>query len=1383
MKRICPFILALGFGSVVFGAIPAAPNFNTNNFKVVGPSVALQATQNLSGLNLTNMGLTITRPAGQTSYVWASQMTIDKLIVDVRNFGAVADDATDNSAAFQAAMTQAGYGGSIYIPAGVWRGHMVVTNGISIVGAGAGIQGGIDGNTVLRAFDKTRDVIQVGNSNILTRNVNISRIQFDGRMANYDLSPDTNHTASIAVGLREGAEMITIRECIFQRFNTADIYAQATLDFDLPVDRVLVDTCELYLWAWGDSIKLYQRDPSFLTAFNINNCNLRGRSETTAGFLLVVDGKIRPWIRNTWFDTVGNLHGVDAYGPLATIDGDNTFILDSPVSTNIVARTDQTGTIPLFLRSFRGAKPIQLGANVIYPQGLWESKSDYYTSYYYTALSGYRFSDNGDTPTYDPVTDTYPNLNDILIRRAAGDLYLENSAGNVQVFPEASHTFRVQGTATVDGFATLSSGLGIPNDTFLRLKDHFGNYQPVMELTVSDNLLVQGANDAGNSMAFLTRNPTGNIAFQLNGFSGLLGTTAWQIDPAGNLSYNKLYVYDLLNARSNIIGDQQIIATNALGYYIKKADGSPVQTLFLTAGDNLALYAPSTASTLAINNQNASGTVDIQVGNSTKISQSATGTTINQQTAITGGGNLALDLKTSSGSPYHLKFTRTDSGAANNLTLTGNDLYNEHGISSAGYTVRAGGTGYVDNNWTPSTLMEANGGNSLVSIANGTGYLKNNGAGAFSWDAGTGSGGTVGTLINTTATTAGQLVKFTDTTKTNTAPASAVDISSAIGNGGISNANLANSSVTVNGTANQVTVTGSPLSLGGTLTLAGPQDLATTSSPTFDNETITTKESIGSGDAISYLTTSTAQHLSVRKGTAASPDTDPNAVVKVERLIEIPAASISGDGLDNLAAIMGIAKGTAINQVQPIGVFGAGITSSTNNTGGGAGNDAAGVVGAARAIDSANGIAIGGYFASRRETSTGLGNAVQIAMANYTSSFESYSPTTFPKTAGIWMVAAGTTNSTVGINLGNAFGPQFDVGLAFDGRLNGGQLGPAKTASIQDDGGAVTSVKINGTHTTGIDLSGATISGNAITLAAGQTLSGGILSPSSALAIAKGGTGAASASTAFDALAPTTLRGDIIVRDASSNTRLAVGTVTSRMMSDGTDPLWAEPQNMVLLYDENLLNSSGIFNWTTSVSGSGAAWTTTTSPAGRPGVQEFQTGTTTNAITGKRVSSTSMLFGNGRTIYKTAVRIPTLSDGTETFNVFLGWNDNGGAVGDAVDGAYFLYSSSGTYYTTGGSVGKWVGRTANNSARSETAASASVVAGQWYTLMIDVNAAGSQADFYVDGTLLGSLNTNIPTAAGRETGLAIKVEKSLGNTSRNLDEDFVMWYYKPTTPR
>lgn len=61
------------------------------------------------------------------------------------------------------------------------------------------------------------------------------------------------------------------------------------------------------------------------------------------------------------------------------------------------------------------------------------------------------------------------------------------------------------------------------------------------------------------------------------------------------------------------------------------------------------------------------------------------------------------------------------------------------------------------------------------------------------------------------------------------------------------------------------------------------------------------------------------------------------------------------------------------------------------------------------------------------------------------------------------------------------------------------------------------------------------------------------------LAIANGGTGQTTASAAFDALAPTTTRGDLVFRNATTNTRLGGSTAGYLLQTNSTsgDPVWA----------------------------------------------------------------------------------------------------------------------------------------------------------------------------------------------------------------------------------
>lgn len=70
-----------------------------------------------------------------------------------------------------------------------------------------------------------------------------------------------------------------------------------------------------------------------------------------------------------------------------------------------------------------------------------------------------------------------------------------------------------------------------------------------------------------------------------------------------------------------------------------------------------------------------------------------------------------------------------------------------------------------------------------------------------------------------------------------------------------------------------------------------------------------------------------------------------------------------------------------------------------------------------------------------------------------------------------------------------------------------------------------------------------------------------------ALAIGNGGTGQTTAVTAFDALAPTTTRGDIIVRGASNNIRLAAGVSGKFLQTQGSaaEPVWISPTELFII--------------------------------------------------------------------------------------------------------------------------------------------------------------------------------------------------------------------------
>ena len=100
--------------------------------------------------------------------------------------------------------------------------------------------------------------------------------------------------------------------------------------------------------------------------------------------------------------------------------------------------------------------------------------------------------------------------------------------------------------------------------------------------------------------------------------------------------------------------------------------------------------------------------------------------------------------------------------------------------------------------------------------------------------------------------------------------------------------------------------------------------------------------------------------------------------------------------------------------------------------------------------------------------------------------------------------------------------------------------------------GTVTSVSGTGT-VNGISLSGTVTSSGDLTL--GGALTGVDLTSqvTGTLPIANGGTGQTTAVAAFDALAPTTTKGDLIVSDGTDNIRLAVGVDNYVLTADSTE--------------------------------------------------------------------------------------------------------------------------------------------------------------------------------------------------------------------------------------
>lgn len=195
--------------------------------------------------------------------------------------------------------------------------------------------------------------------------------------------------------------------------------------------------------------------------------------------------------------------------------------------------------------------------------------------------------------------------------------------------------------------------------------------------------------------------------------------------------------------------------------------------------------------------------------------------------------------------------------------------------------------------------------------------------------------------------------------------------------------------------------------------------------------------------------------------------------------------------------------------------------------------------------------------------------------------------------------------------------------------------------------------------------------------------------------------------------------------------------------------------------------SAGDFGTLTSGTGAGTTANTADSDSTHPGTLSSSTGST---ATGRNaacyIEASAIEFGTYAWRAWGCFKIPTLSDGTQTFSVMVGFNDSFTST-TYTDCACFRYQHS-------VNSGKFECLTRSNSVGSPTDSGVTAAANTWYTYEIRVNAAGTSVEFYLNGTLVQTHTTDIPTGSSRRVGFGHNIVKSLGTTARTLVTDFCL---------
>lgn len=173
---------------------------------------------------------------------------------------------------------------------------------------------------------------------------------------------------------------------------------------------------------------------------------------------------------------------------------------------------------------------------------------------------------------------------------------------------------------------------------------------------------------------------------------------------------------------------------------------------------------------------------------------------------------------------------------------------------------------------------------------------------------------------------------------------------------------------------------------------------------------------------------------------------------------------------------------------------------------------------------------------------------------------------------------------------------------------------------------------------------------------------------------------------------------------------------------------------------------------------------------------QLNTGTTTTGYSSYQIAfseETVLQLDSVITYREFRVRLPILSDGTETYESAVGW------LGHQ---SLWSFMTLGFHYTHSNNGGRWETRTRkfDNSANMTVKdTGVPVVAGQWYKMGIEVNGFTNTIYFYIDDVLVATHTSaeNIPVPNSTNNNqYNYGIAKQAGTTARVMDVDYAISY-------
>jgi hypothetical protein len=189
---------------------------------------------------------------------------------------------------------------------------------------------------------------------------------------------------------------------------------------------------------------------------------------------------------------------------------------------------------------------------------------------------------------------------------------------------------------------------------------------------------------------------------------------------------------------------------------------------------------------------------------------------------------------------------------------------------------------------------------------------------------------------------------------------------------------------------------------------------------------------------------------------------------------------------------------------------------------------------------------------------------------------------------------------------------------------------------------------------------------------------------------------------------------------------------------------------------------------------------TITNRTNQQGVVESLTSANNTGQAGWVYGGAALFIGTGAITLETYVNITTLSTLAERFYTFFGYA-TGSNYSNILNNIAIVYDEGGVYLSANASPNfKCITRAGTTN--TTTVTSIAVTAGQWYKLRININAAASSVEFYIDNVLRATHTTNIPLTT-TPMFIANAIIKNTGSTARAMQTDYFMYEEIFTNPR